>query len=76
MIRRERSSVHSGQEGAADMSPLGSSNKFAHYSHTNAKSEGIPKDGLAVQVLLLFRLASVGTAGFDRTGLRRLPFTG
>jgi hypothetical protein len=32
--------------------PLGGLlDKFAHYSHTNAKNEGIPKDALVIEVL-------------------------
>ena len=47
-----------------DVPPVGSSNKFAHYSHTNAKNEGIPRDAIVIQVVALLQFTRVGTAGF------------
>ena len=47
------------------MPPSGCSEKFALYSHTNAKNEGIPEDALAIQVLVLLLFTRIGTAGFE-----------
>ena len=55
------------------MPPSGCSEKFALYSHTNAKNEGIPEDALAIQVLVLLLFTRIGTAGFEPATKKRGP---